>query len=101
MPAKPNRAVSSAIRCIVHSSDPPPPPPPHRADCAHSTVKGFIRDDKDQAMEMKSSGEKEPEGEPERKTPSKDSPLRWGVFIVYLVVTVPMLLAVIVMVAFP
>ncbi len=52
-------------------------------------------------MEMKSSGEKEPEGEPERKTPSKDSALRWGAFIVYLVVTVPMLLAVIVMVAFP
>ncbi|XP_064386737.1 putative ferric-chelate reductase 1 homolog isoform X4 [Halichondria panicea] len=74
-----------------------------QSNCAHSSVRGFIREDKSQAMEMTSPGdkEKEVEGEPERKTPSKDSPLRWGAFIVYVGVSVPMLLAVIVMVAFP
>ncbi|XP_064386731.1 uncharacterized protein LOC135335239 isoform X1 [Halichondria panicea] len=38
---------------------------------------------------------------PERKTPSQDSPLRWAALIVYLGVTVPILLAVIIMVALP
>ncbi len=38
---------------------------------------------------------------PERKTPSQDSPLRWAALNVYLGVTVPILLAVIIMVALP
>ncbi len=37
----------------------------------------------------------------EGKTPSQDAPLRWAALIVYLGVTVPILLAVIIMVALP
>ncbi len=45
-------------------------------------------------------GDKE-KSAPKRKTPSQDAPLRWGALIVYLGVTVPILIAVIVMVALP
>lgn len=38
---------------------------------------------------------------PERKPPSKDAPLRWSALAVYLAITVPILLAIIVMVALP
>lgn len=38
---------------------------------------------------------------PKRKTPSKDAPLRWAALVLYLAVTVPILLAVIVMIALP
>ena len=56
------------------------------------------------AVEMSSPGEEakpEKEETPKRKPPSKDAPLRWGFLAVYLVVTVPIMIAVIVMVALP
>ncbi len=72
--------------------------------CAHGTMRGFVRDDgkASENIEMKSTEEKvTDETVPESKKPSKDSPFRWAGFSVFMIVTVPMLLAVIVMVAFP
>ena len=53
-------------------------------------------------VEMDSLGEKlQPEEvkTPDHMPPSKDAPLRWGFLAFYLVVTVPIFIAVIVMVA--
>ncbi len=41
------------------------------------------------------------EEKPKRKTPSKDSPLRWTALTVYLVATVPIMIAIIVMIVLP
>ncbi len=46
-------------------------------------------------------GAEKEEETPERKLPSKDASLRWGVVSVYLIVTVPLMFAIIVMVALP
>lgn len=46
--------------------------------------------------------EKDPEDkETDHKPPSKDAPLRWIFLAIHLTVTIPIFIAVIVMVAFP
>ncbi len=60
--------------------------------------------DKGKEIEMTSglgdSG-KDQDEKPERKPPSKDAPFRWAAIFVYLGVTIPLMLAVIVMIALP
>ena len=64
----------------------------------------MIKKDKDfSSIEMTATGsEEDPEDKgADHKPPSKDAPLRWGFLAIYLVVTVPIFIAVIVMVALP
>ncbi|XP_064386733.1 uncharacterized protein LOC135335239 isoform X2 [Halichondria panicea] len=76
--------------------------------CAPSAVQPLISssNDKDKydEIEMTSSGvgtKASEEEKPKRKTPSKDSPLRWTALTVYLVATVPIMIAIIVMIVLP
>ena len=53
-----------------------------------------------QGVELKAPGEPEkPTGPPPRKPPSKDAPIRWMALGLFLGIMVPLILAVIIMIA--
>ena len=74
-----------------------------RKKLAPSLTKALIRNPSgNQEVELAAPGQK-PADPPEdqRKPPSRDAPIRWIAFVVFAAVTIPMMFALIVLVALP